>query len=61
MEYHNSYKSAVIIKPLIMEDEYKLFFKTPVLLTTEWPSYALKCFTNYTQFNMFINRKKINF
>jgi hypothetical protein len=42
LEYHNSYKNAIIIRPLITEDDYKLFFKTPVLLNTEWPTFALQ-------------------
>ena len=57
-EYHNTYKSVVITRPLITEDDYALFFKTTVLLSTEWASYALKWFTNYSQFNMFLNSKK---
>jgi hypothetical protein len=58
LEYHNSYKNVVIIRPLIMEEDYNLFFKSLILLSTDWPSYALKCFTQYTQFNMFIAGKK---
>lgn len=42
LEYHNSYKNAVIVRPLIMEEDYNLFFKTLILLSTDWPSYALK-------------------
>lgn len=42
LEYHNSYKKAVIVRPLITENDFKIFFKTPVLLSKEWPSFALK-------------------
>jgi hypothetical protein len=59
-EYHNWHKNTIIVRPLITEDDYKLFFKTPVLLSTEWPGYALKCYSNYSQFNMFINGKNKN-
>lgn len=57
LEYHNSYKNAIIIRPLIIEEDYNLFFKTLILLSTDWPAYALKCFTNYSQFNMFSGGK----
>lgn len=42
LEYHHSYKNMVIIRPLIMEEDYNLFFKTLILLSTDWPAYALK-------------------
>lgn len=42
LEYHNTYKSVVITRPLITEDDYNIFFKTSLLLSTEWPMYALK-------------------
>ena len=42
LEYQNSYKNATVIRPLITEEDYRLFFKTPILLSAEWPGYALK-------------------
>lgn len=60
-EYHNSYKNTIVVRPLITQEDFKLFFKTPVLLSTEWPGYGLKCYTSYSQFNMFINGRKENF
>ena len=61
LEYHNSYKNTMVIRPLITEEDFKMFFKTSILLTTEWPEYALKCYTNYSQFNMFMNGKREKF
>lgn len=60
LEYHNSYKSLVVIRPLITEEDYSLFFKSLLLLSTEWPTSALKCFTSYSQFNMLTGNKKVN-
>lgn len=60
-EYHNSYKNTTVIRPLITQEDFKLFFKTPILLSTEWLGYGLKCYTSFSQFNMFINGKKENF
>lgn len=61
LEYQNSYKGASVIRPLITEEDYRLFFKTPILLSADWPAYALKCYTDFSQFNMFINGKRENF
>jgi hypothetical protein len=60
LEYHNTYKNVVVVRSLTTEDDYKTFFRTPILLSTEWAAYALKCFTSYSQFNMFIGGKKTN-
>jgi hypothetical protein len=60
LEYHNNYKNVVVARPLITEDDFKLFFKSAVLLSTNWPMLALKCFTNYTQFNLLISGKRLN-
>ena len=42
LEYHNNYKNIVVTRPLITEDDFKLFFKTAIMLTMDWPAFALK-------------------
>ena len=59
LEYHNTYKNVIVTRPLITSDDFKLFFKSAILLTVDWPMYALKCFTSYTQFNLLISGKRL--
>jgi hypothetical protein len=60
LEYQNPYKNAIISRSLIYEEDFQTFFQTPILLSTDWPAVALKCFTNFSQFNIFISGKRQN-